>query len=170
MLAKVLNQKGYRIIDVGDDFFVLSESIDNIRKNYCKVIENIEEKVKKSKDYSESKLQAILYEVYLYLFKIDVVAEFFDNSINEKLYDKLKDVDEYEKLVNAVFIKSNVCKDIICNADLIGKFENDFNRITAIKYLDKHDKQIVEIFIKKNIYIVNNAGKTVEAYKNNFVM
>lgn len=175
MIAKISSSNSancYRLVDVGDDFRIISETIDTIRKNYCGAIENIETNLKKDKKHNAEQIEEILDRIYQRIFCFDVCCAFIFNKRGIDFYGKLNCVQTEDDLVKLIddkaFNQSMITNNFVCHSDYIDyRFETDASRLTAIEYVDKNGKTITEIFIKKDIYIINDKGKTIETYRNN---
>lgn len=163
MLAKIYNQSSYRFIDIGNDFNIISENIDMILRKYGVVIENITRNLESKKNKNEKEISETLFRVYLWLFQYDVYSDFVSGIIPENLYEILNGIKTEEELTEKL-----KCEHIMCKINPSDSyFNSDYNRLTAIKYIDQYGKEVIECFIKKTIYIVNDKGKTVETYRNN---
>lgn len=173
-----------RYIDIGDDFKVYSVLRKQLYDRYGNVIEKIlnNEKTeieKCKKTDSESKDRKSTFEsgqllsvIITTLFDFEMHNAIVYDSINNDFYEELKEVETVKDFFDITW-KYGV-KDLtndhiqsITDCPIILP-DTGYDRYTAIEYTNKDGKTIIEEIYCKDVYIINNNGKTVEAYRTNF--
>lgn len=168
MIAKVVT-KHYetngdsRFIDIGDDFKIYSVTKIQIFNRYYNFTNTISEENANQENY-----------IYCSLFDLEVYNNFIYDKLDRNFYNefnKITNLDEFNKILDKYGRKDLYAQPIVINRNsLLGPFPNaDNDRYTALQYETPEGKTVIEIFYCKDVYILNEEGKTIEVYRNNFI-
>lgn len=173
MIAKIVT-KHYtngtnRYIDVGDDFKVYSATYGQIFGRYYPYLCRVPNEPSSDSITQRSKLFAAISALFDLETYNTLIHYTRDNEFSKKLEDIQKE-NEFFDLVRQYGTKDlyenhilSFWNDIPCD-----HLEQNGDRFTVIQYTDKNGKNTMEKFYAKDVYIINNNGKTVEAYRTNF--
>lgn len=173
MIAKIVT-KHYangtnRYIDIGDDFKIYSATYGQIFSRYYPYLCKVSDKPDSNSVAQRSKL----FEAISTLFDLETYNTFIHYTRDNEFSKKLEHIQEENEFFD--WVGQYGIKDLYENYML--SFQNDAtydhleqngDRFTVIQYTDKNGKNIMEKFYAKDVYIINNNGKTVEAYRTNF--
>lgn len=173
MIAKIVTKhyetnNDSRYIDIGDDFKVYSTTFEQLFNRYYPYTSKLPNEKDESK-LNETELSIAISN----LFDMELYNALEYDMLDSDFVDKfcaIKNNKDFRELIGEYGLKD------LYNLGYLSCFcdtpkyhiEQNGDRFTAIKYTDKNGKTIIEKFYAKDVYIINNNGKTVEAYRSNF--
>lgn len=173
MIAKIVTKhcetnNDSRYIDIGDDFKVYSTTFEQISNRYYPYTSMLSNKKDESK-FDKSEFSIAISN----LFDMEIYNTFIFDMLDREFADKFSEIKnnkDFIELISEYGLK-DLCKlGYLSYFDDTPKYhiEQGGDRFTAIKYTDKNGKTVIEKLRCKDVYIINNNGKTVEAYRTNF--
>lgn len=173
MIAKVVTQhydanNDSRFIDIGDDFKVYSTTYGRIFNRYSTYTSKLSNK-KDESNFGKSQLSLAI----LRLFDLEIYNAFIYDTFDKEFADKFSNVkneNEFRELIGEYGLNDLYKSGYLSPREgmLKSHIDRDSDRYIAIQYTDKNGKTVIERLYCKDVYIINNNGKTVEAYRTNF--
>lgn len=173
MIAKIVTKhyetnNDSRYIDIGDDFKVYSTTFEQLFNRYYTYTSKLSNKKGESK-YDNSELSTAISNLFDMELYNALIFDMLDGEFADK-FSEIKNNKDFMELINEYGLGDLYKYGYLSCFNDTPKYhiEQSGDRFTAIKYTDKNGKTVIEKLRGKDVYIINNNGKTVEAYRTNF--